>query len=108
MHRLRRESRQAKSDVLRAAGKWNRVEDPFAAVRDDGLPGRHIQFAEFMLHSQRAPQDYGVLVKFRSLARFLPAFRTAHVSNAAVRSRRVDTAHVFFNDLRLISSGFAP
>ncbi len=106
MHRLRRESRQANRDVFGAAGKWSRVADPFAAVRDDGLPGRHIQFTGFMLHPQRAPQDYGVLIKFRSLARFLPPFRTAHAGNADARGRCVDRADVFFNDLRFISRGF--
>src|SRR5260370_35606832 len=82
MHRLRRESRQANRDVFGAAGKWSRVADPFAAGRDDGLPGRHIQFPGFMLHPQRAPQDYGELTKFRSRARFLPPFRTCHTGNA--------------------------
>ena len=47
---------------------------------DDGLPGRHIQFTGFMLNPQRSPQDYGVLVKFRSLARFLALQRVVKSS----------------------------
>src|SRR5258708_25473861 len=73
---------------------------------DDGLPGRHIQFTGFMLNPQRSPQDYGVLVKFRSLARFLPAFRTAHVGNADAGGRGVDMPDIFFDDLGLASRGF--
>jgi hypothetical protein len=63
-------------------------------------------FAGFMLNPQRAPQDHSVLVKFRSLARLLLAFRTAHVGNTNAGGRCVDTADVFFNDLRLVSGGF--
>src|ERR1700675_72324 len=105
MHRVRREGGQAKSDVLGAASARTGVADPFAAVRDDGLPGGHIEFAGFMLHPQRSPQDYGVLVKFRSRARFLPAFRTVHVGNADAGGRGVDMPDVFFDDLRLVSGG---
>ena len=106
MHRVRRERWQTKRDVFGAARKWSRVADPFAAVRNDGLPGRHIQFAGFMLHPQRAAQDHCVFVKFRRLARLLPAFGTAHVGNADAAGRGVDMPDIFFDDLRLVSGGF--
>src|ERR1700720_2966960 len=106
MHRVGRERWQTKRDVFGAARKWSRVTDPFAAVRDDGLPGRHIQFAGSMLHPQRSPQDNGVLLKIRSLARFLPAFWTVHVGNADAGGRGVDVPDIFFDELRLVSGGF--
>src|SRR5208282_1390630 len=106
MHGVRRERRQAESDVLGAAREWSRVADPFAAVRDDSLPGGHIQFAGFMPHPQLAPQNHRVLVKFRSLSRFLPTFRAVHMGHANAGGRGVDTADVLLNDLRFTSGGF--
>ena len=58
------------------------------------------------MDSQGAAQDQRVLVKLRSLARFLPAFRTVHVSHADFGGRGMDSAYVFFNDLRLVAGGF--
>lgn len=118
MHGVGRERGQAKSDIFGSAREGSRVADPFAAVRDYGLPGCHIEFGEFifilililiqagfMLNPQRAPQNHGVLVKFRSLSRFLPTFGTVHVSYADVRGRGIHAADVFLNDLRLRSGG---
>jgi len=81
MDRSGRERWQANSNVLGASGKRSRVANPFAAVRDDGLPRRDLYLARLMLHPQRASQDHGVLVKFRRLPWLRPAFRTAHVGD---------------------------
>jgi len=51
MHRPGRERRQANSDVLGAAPEWCGIAHPFAALGDDGLPGRHIQFAGLTVHA---------------------------------------------------------
>ena len=75
-------------------------------MRDEGLACGYVDFSGFVMDSQGAAQDQRVLVKLRSLARFLPAFRTVHVSHADFGGRGMDSADVFFNDLRLVAGGF--
>src|SRR5258707_2571381 len=65
MHSIRRESGQTKSDILRAARKRSGVANPFATVRDDGLSGRHVHFARFVLDPQRSPHDHSAFGQIR-------------------------------------------
>jgi len=82
MDGLGREGGETDSNVFSTTRKRRRVAYPFTAACQNRLSGSDIQCTGLMLNPQCAVQDYRVLVKLRSLSRFFPAFRAAHVGDA--------------------------
>ena len=74
---LHREGRQAHRDVLGAAFMGRGVPDPLPGVRDDGLPGLHVQGTAFVLDPKGSFQNNCELVELGGLSGFKPSVGTA-------------------------------
>src|SRR6266536_732757 len=108
MHRLWRESGQTNRNIFRPLGTRRAVLHPFTGRGDHGLTRHQIHRATAMRHAEHSPQHKGVLVELRSLTRFDPATRTAHVRDADPFVAGVYAAYVFVNQLGLVPRGFNP
>src|SRR5689334_2072853 len=104
MDRLWRECRETNGYIFSRFG-WGGVLDPFARMRDDGLPCADIKFTVFVPNMERSPEHNGELLKFRSLSRFHPSLRAAHVRNTEPALLRIYPAHIFINQLGHVAGG---
>lgn len=80
-------------------------------MRNDRLPGSHLDHAFFVAHVQASAQDQREFFEFGSLSGFFPTGRTAHVGHANAAFPAVQPADIFVNDLgkipgRLYARGF--
>src|SRR5689334_17033251 len=105
MNGLWRKRGQTYGDVFGAFRLWRAVLHPFPGASDHCLPGVHIQRAIPVRHAQRASEHNRELVELRSLTRFNPSARTAHVSHAQARLAAVHAADVLVDEFRFIACG---
>ena len=82
MHRTRREGRNADGDILGSFGARPAIANPLAAMGYNGLARLHVYDSIEVLDSQHPVENYGEFIEVRSLARFPPAARAAHQSDA--------------------------
>lgn len=68
-------------------------------MRNDRLPGSHLDNALFVAHVQASAQDQREFFEFGSLSGFFPTGRTAHVGNANAAFPAVQPANIFVNNL---------
>ena len=103
MDRLWRKGRQAHRNVLRSFSRRRTILNPFTSAGNDSLACVHLDHASLVLHAQLTPEHDSIFVKFGRLARFDPAARAAHVSDACGLIAGVYPANVFVNQFGFIS-----
>src|SRR5690242_1963366 len=103
MHGFGGEGRQTDGDVLGSLLAWRAVAYPLASSHHDRLPSMDIESTIARLHSQHSPQDDGVLVELRCLARLDPTGRASHVGNAYGTFAAVGTSNVFVDPLGFVA-----
>jgi hypothetical protein len=105
VNRLHGEGRKANGNVFRTSLGRSGVLNPFAPMRDDCLPGVYVDVPILVSHSHHALENQSEFVEFRSLSRFFPALRAAHVGDAYASSLGVDSSDVFIDQLGFGSGG---
>ena len=105
VNRLHRERRQTDSNIFRASLGRSGILDPLPTMRNHGLTRHHVHLTILVPHSHHALEYQSKFVELRSLSRFLPSLRAAHVGYADARTVRVHSSNLFVDQLGFASRG---
>src|SRR5271169_5734270 len=105
MDALEREGGKTYGDIIRAVLVRSGITNPFAGMCNNSLSCGNVERSRLMFDAQRAPENDGEFVEGRSLSRFDPPCRTAHMGDTCGGGLRIDPSNVFVDELGLVARG---
>ena len=100
-----REGWKANCNVLGATVFRRRVLHPLSSMRDDGLPGSHVESSGLVRNPQQSCEHHGEFVELRRLPGLKPSFGTPHVRDTGGGGSGIHAPDVFVNELGLVAGG---